>query len=80
MAAFDRPTDFGCKMSPPVLFTLDLEDHLGRYDSASRYPDVTRRVMSALAERDITGTVSPLPVSPSDSQPCYVKLRHWVMK
>lgn len=57
MAAIDGPTAPDSKMTHPVLFTLDLEDHLGRYDSASRYPDVTRRVMGALAERNITGTV-----------------------
>jgi len=44
-------------MTKHVLFTLDLEDHLGRYDSTSRYPDVTRRVMGRLAERNIKGTV-----------------------
>ncbi|MFY1955232.1 polysaccharide deacetylase family protein [Achromobacter xylosoxidans] len=44
-------------MSKQILFSLDLEDHLGRYDGASRYPEVTRRVMSALAERNIKGTV-----------------------
>lgn len=40
-----------------ALFTLDLEDHLGRYDETSRYVDVTRMLMRALAENDIRGTV-----------------------
>lgn len=44
-------------MTKHVLFTLDLEDHLGRYDSTSRYPHVTRRVLETLAERNIKGTV-----------------------
>jgi len=44
-------------MTKPVLFTLDLEDHLGRYDSTSRYVGVTRRVLNVLAERNIKGTV-----------------------
>lgn len=44
-------------MTKQVLFTLDLEDHLGRYDRTSRYPSVTRRVLEALAERKVSGTV-----------------------
>lgn len=40
-----------------ALFTLDLEDHLARYDQTSRYPAVTRRIMSVLAESDVRGTV-----------------------
>lgn len=40
-----------------AIFTLDLEDHLARYDRTSRYPGVTRQVMRTLAESDAKGTV-----------------------
>lgn len=43
-------------MSAPVTFSLDLEDH--RPDDAAelRYPEVTRRVLDLLDERNVTGT------------------------
>lgn len=46
-------------MSVPkkVIFTLDLEDHLARYDQSSRYPSISRRVLEALSRKGISGTV-----------------------
>ena len=41
---------------PPVTFTLDLEDHRPGPTTAVRYPDLTRRYLDWLDERDIRGT------------------------
>ncbi len=40
-----------------VIFTLDLEDHLGRYDKSSRYPGIARRILADMASKNIKGTV-----------------------
>src|SRR5258707_8318024 len=40
-----------------VVFTLDLEDHLGLYSAASRYYDNTVRLLDFLDEIGVTGTV-----------------------
>jgi polysaccharide deacetylase family protein (PEP-CTERM system associated) len=44
-------------MAPPVAFTLDLEDHLGRYNATSRYLAVTPRILDFLDELGVRGTV-----------------------
>ena len=47
-------------MSPPprtaITVTLDIEDHLGRYEAAGRYVDNTRRILAFLAERNVRAT------------------------
>ncbi|WP_226986142.1 polysaccharide deacetylase family protein [Ramlibacter tataouinensis] len=40
-----------------AIFTLDLEDHVGRYDTSSRYPSISRQVLQTLAQNGIVGTV-----------------------
>ncbi len=40
----------------PITFTLDVEDHLGRYGADGRYVDNTRRVLAFLAGRGVKGT------------------------
>lgn len=40
-----------------VIFTLDLEDHLALYGATSRYPDVSRKILRTMAERNVKGTV-----------------------
>jgi peptidoglycan-N-acetylglucosamine deacetylase len=41
---------------PPITVTLDIEDHLGRYDSGGRYVGNTRRILEFLRERKVRGT------------------------
>lgn len=41
----------------PIIFTLDLEDDQGAYVARSRFEANTHRLMDALAERQIRGTV-----------------------
>jgi polysaccharide deacetylase family protein (PEP-CTERM system associated) len=40
-----------------VIFTLDLEDHTGRYDTTSRYPSISEKVLQTLSSNGIAGTV-----------------------
>ncbi len=42
---------------PPITVTLDIEDHLGRYEATGRYVDNTRRILDFLAERKVRGTM-----------------------
>src|SRR2546425_1005005 len=46
-----------------VVFTLDLEDHLGLYSAASRYQDNTARLLDFLAELGFSYSSSVLPAS-----------------
>ena len=39
-----------------ITITLDVEDHLGRYDATGRYVDNTRRILAFLRERKVRGT------------------------
>jgi peptidoglycan-N-acetylglucosamine deacetylase len=40
-----------------VIFTLDLEDHTGRYDAASRYTSISRQVLQTFSQKGISGTI-----------------------
>jgi len=42
--------------SPAITVTLDIEDHLGRYEARGRYVENTRRLLAFLAERGVRGT------------------------
>lgn len=44
-------------MTPPITFTLDLEDHRPNTDAPIRYPAVTRTLLAKLADVDVLGTV-----------------------
>jgi len=44
-------------MSPPITFTLDLEDHRPSPTWEARYPSCTMRLLDHLDERNITATV-----------------------
>jgi polysaccharide deacetylase family protein (PEP-CTERM system associated) len=43
--------------SKKLIFTFDLEDHLGRYDSTSRYSAISREILELLSQNQIRGTV-----------------------